>query len=168
MRSGMCSALASYESLIAYLNGQEDYFKSDKFLEDETFLKMLNFERQLKILISLNDRYQFIENIVFSKLGKLKDTYKVYKNIFSSFDIFQFTNNFIEELTENKPSNIDSLHQALLELNLISPKKEPFINYVNTAHNIPITKVRNYARDVNRSHDFRLLKIKEDLKELTS
>lgn len=168
MRSGMCSTLAKYESLIAYLSGNKDYFISDKFKEDEIFLSMLDFERQLKVILSLNDRYQFEEDIAFSKLGKLKDAYKLYQNLFSSFDVFRYTNNFIEELTENKPSNIDSLHQSLLELNLILPKKESFINYVNREHNIPITKVRNYARDINRFHDFRLQKIKEDLKELTS
>lgn len=168
MRSGICSTIAHYENLIPYLSGDEVYFKSSKFKEDEIFLKMLNFESQLKVLVSLNDRYQFIEDIAFSKLAKLKGAYQVYRNLFVSFDVFRFTNNFIEELIENHPSNIDSLHQSLLELNLISPKKEDFINYVNREHNIPITKVRNYPRESNRSHDFRLQKIKEELKELTS
>tara|TARA_R110002126_G_scaffold291587_2_gene453984 strand:+ start:1366 stop:2241 length:876 start_codon:yes stop_codon:yes gene_type:complete len=130
MRSGICSTIANYENLIPYLSGDEVYFKSSKFKEEETFLKMLNFESQLKVLVSLNDRYQFIEDIAFSKLAKLKDVYKLYRNLFVSFDVFRFTNNFIEKLIENHPSNIDSLHQSLLELNLISPKKEDFINYV--------------------------------------
>ena len=168
MRSGICSTIANYENLIPYLSGDEAYFKSFKFKEDETFLAMLYFEKQLKVLISLNDRYQFIEDMSFSKLGKLKDAYQLYRNLFVSFDVFRFTNNFIEELIENHPSNIDSLHQSLLELNLISPKKDDFISYVNREHNIPITKVRNYPREANRSHDFRLQKIKEELKELTS
>lgn len=167
-RSGICSELSTYESLIAYLGGDEAYFKSVKFKEDKSLLAMLDFEKQLKVLISLNDRYQFLQDTVFSKLGKLKDSYELYKNLFISFDVYVYANNFIEELTENKPSNIDSLHQALLELNLIIPKKETFINYINRVHNIPITKVRNYARDINRSHDFRLVKIKEALNELTS
>ena len=109
-RSAKCSELAKDETLIAYLSGNEDYFKSDKFKEDEIFLSMLDFEKQLKVILSLNDRYQFEENIAFSKLGKLKDIYKLYQKIFSSFDVFRFTNNFIEVLTHNKSSNIDSLH----------------------------------------------------------
>ncbi|QNM84574.1 hypothetical protein H9W90_10550 [Polaribacter pectinis] len=168
VRKAKCSALATDDSLISFLGGNEAYFKSSEFLEHNNFLSMLDFEKQLKVLISLNDRYQFTEDVVFSKLGKLKDRYKKYQNTFSSFDVFRFTNNFIEELNENKPSNIDSLHQALLELNLIQAKKESFINYLNTEHNTPTTKLRNYARDVNRSHDFRVLKIKEQLKELIS
>jgi hypothetical protein len=128
---------------------------------------MLNFESQLKVLISLNDRYQFIDDIVFSKIGQLKDRYKRYQNLFVSFEAYYFTYNFIEELTEQKPSNIDSLHQALLELNLIASKKESFIIYVNEEHAIPITKIRHYQRDINRTHDFRLQKIKENLKGLT-
>ncbi|MFK8061105.1 MAG: hypothetical protein AB8B78_13575 [Polaribacter sp.] len=168
LRSGLCSTLATYETLIAYLGGNEDYFKSTEFLEDEAFKKTVTFEGYLKVLISLNDRYQFEEDAVFSKLGILKETYKRYENIFVNFDVYQFTHNFIENLEENKPSNIDSLHQALLELNLISNIKETFINYINIEHKIPITKVRNYARDVNRLHDFRVKKFLEKLKNLTS
>jgi hypothetical protein len=167
IRSGFSSRLATFESLLAYLGGKKAYFTTDTFKEDETVLAMLDFESQLKVLISLNDRYQFIDDIVFSKIGKLKDQYKRYQNLFVSFEVFYFSYNFIEELTEYKPSNIDSLHQALLELNLIAPKKESFIIYVNEEHTIPITKVRHYERDVNRTHDFRLRKIKENLEQLT-
>ena len=167
IRSGFSASLATFESLLAYLGDKEAYFTSDTFKEDKTVLAMLNFESQLKVLISLNDRYQFIDDIVFSKLGKLRDRYKHYQNLFVSFEAYYFTHNFIEELTEQKPSNIDSLHQALLELNLIASKKESFIIYVNEEHSIPITKIRHYQRDTNRTHDFRLQKIKENLKELT-
>jgi hypothetical protein len=167
IRSGFSSNLATFESLLAYLGGKEAYFTSDTFKKDETVLAMLDFESQLKVLISLNDRYQFIDDLVFSKIGKLKARYKRYQNLFVSFEAFYFTHNFIEELTEHKPSNIDSLHQALLELNLIVSTKESFIIYVNEEHAIPITKVRHYERDVNRTHDFRLRKIKENLKGLT-
>ena len=167
LRRAKKTSIAKYESLVAYLNGDEDYFKTTKFLEDETSENISTFESYLKVLISLNDRYQFEENVVFSKLGLLKEAYKKYQNVFVSFDVFQFTHNLIENLEENKPSNIDSIHQALLELNLISNKKEPFINCINIEHKLPITKVRNYARDTNRNHDFRVRKFKEMLKKFT-
>lgn len=167
LRSAQKINIAKYESLVTYLNGDEDYFNTLRFLEDETSENFLTFESYLKVLISLNDRYQFEENAVFSKLGILKETYKKHQNIFMSFDVFKFTYNFIENLEENKPSNIDSMHQALLELNLISNKKGLFVNYINIEHKIPITKVRNPARDINRSHDFRVKKLKETLKKFS-
>lgn len=166
-RSGKKTHIAKYESIIAYLIGNEDYFRTSKFMQDEVSESFLTFERFLKILISLNDRYDFEDDFVFSKLGVLKETFQKYQNIFVNFDAFIFTNNFIENLQQNKPSSIDSLHQALIESNLISSKKESFIIYVNTEHEIPITKVRNYARDINRSHDFRLKKIKKELGNIT-
>jgi hypothetical protein len=59
------------------------------------------------------------------------------------------------------------LHQALLELFLISEKKTTFIAYINKEHSIPITKIRHYAKGTNFSHDFRIKKIKEELQDLT-
>jgi len=167
MRSGVCSALATYENLISYLSGNEAYFKSSKFKEEETFLKMLNFESQLKVLVSLNDRYQFIEDIVNSKLGKLKDAYKLYENLFISFEVFDWVEGKIDSFTEEKPSHVESLYQSLLDLDLVSGTKKLFIDYVNNEHEMNLTKIRNYSQKNNRNHDFRVKKFRDELKEVT-
>ena len=166
MRSGICSTIANYENLIPYLSGDEAYFKSSKFKEDETFLKMLNFESQLKVLVSLNDRYQFMEDIAFSKLGKLKDTYKCYQNLFISFEVFVWVKDKIDSFIEEKPSHIESLYQSLLDLDLVSGTKKIFIDYVNQEHKMELTKIRNYSEKNNRKHDFRVKKFREELQNL--
>lgn len=166
MRSGICSTIANYENLIPYLSGDEVYFKSSKFKEDETFLKLLYFEKQLKILISLNDRYQFVEDIAFSKLGKLKDAYQLYRNLFVSFEIFVWVEDKIGGFIEDKPSHIESLYQSLLDLDLVSGTKKIFIDYVNQEHKMKLTKIRNYSEKNNRKHDFRVQKFREELQNL--
>ncbi|MFC4267349.1 hypothetical protein [Polaribacter marinivivus] len=166
VRNGMKSKLAAFESLIAYLGGNEKYFDSSKFYETDDFQIVLKFEKYLKVLVSLNDRYQIIEDDYFNNTGKLKARYELYKGIFSTFEVFNFTDNYIKKLNENKPSKIDSLHQALTELDLISKSKKAFMDFIITEYKIPVIKIRNYPRDVNRDHDFRVKKIKEDLLNL--
>ncbi|UAM97275.1 hypothetical protein K8354_13225 [Polaribacter litorisediminis] len=167
MRNGVRSTLATYENLIPYLSGDEAYFKSSKFKEDETFLHMLYFEKQLKVLISLNDRYQFIEDLAFSKFGKLKDAYQVYQNLFVSFDVFVWVEYKIDNFTEEKPSHIESLYQSLRDLEKVSGTKKLFMDYVNNRHEMNMTKIRNYSEKNNRKHDFRVQKFREELKNLT-
>ncbi|RBW55209.1 hypothetical protein DS884_16395 [Tenacibaculum sp. E3R01] len=167
LRSALKATLATDQNLKAYLIGDQIYFESDEFKKQETFTKAFEFESTLKILLSLNDMFQFEDDTAFSNLGILKERYKKYKNVFLDFDVFSWTQKKIQSFIDNKPSNIDSLHQALLESLLISEKKKNFIDYVNQEHNMSITKIRHYGRGENLSHDFRLKKIKEELQELT-
>ena len=167
-RNAKKNNIAKYESLVAYLIGDEGYFKSLEFLKDEVSEDILTFESYLKVLISLNDRYKFEENFTFGAMAEMKEIFKRHNALFISFDVFKFTHNFIKNLSLDIPSNIDSLHHALLELNLISKTKKRFIDYVNTEHNTSITKLRNPARDVNRSHDFRVKKLKQELQNIPS
>ncbi len=167
-RTAMNSNLGTQQNIIKFLIGDERYFQSAEFQGQEFFKKALHFETGLKILLSLNDTYQFEEDAEFSNLGVLKERYKVYNNVFIDFEIFRWTHKKIKSFIDNKPSNIDSLHQALLESSLISEKKKTFIDYINQEHKMSITKIRHYARDTNPSHDFRLRKFKEEIQDLTS
>lgn len=123
-RRSKCSILATVESLISFLGGNEAYFKSVEFLEHKNFLTMLYFEKQLKVLISLNDRFQLFEDIVFTKLGRLKDVYMLYENLFINFDVFVWVEDMINSFRDDKAANIESLYQSLLDLDLVSGTKK--------------------------------------------
>lgn len=167
-RKAISTTLGTNQNLKAYLIGDQKCFESDEFKKQEIFTKAFEFESTLKILLSLNDMFQFEEDTAFSNLGILKERYEKYKNVFLDFDVFSWIQKKIQSFIDNKPSNIDSLHQALLESLLVSEKKKCFIDYVNQEHNMSITKIRHYGRGENLSHDFRLKKFKEELQELTT
>ena len=71
----------------------------------------------------------------------------------------------IKSFKEHKSSQIESLYEALLQLDLIGGKKTDFLSYINREHNMKMTKIRKYEFQENRKHDFRVTKFKEDLKE---
>lgn len=167
-REALKTNLATDENLKAYLIGNREYFESKEFISQEIYNKVLDFESTLKILLSLNSVYQFEEDATYSNQGILKERYNKYKNVFLNFEVFSWTQKKIQSFIDNKPSQIDSLHQALLELLLISERKKNFIDYVNQEYNMSITKIRHYGRGENLSHDFRIKKIKEELQDLTS
>jgi hypothetical protein len=158
--------ISKIEFLTPYFSGDSNYFEGSDFLENEHLINITNFEKLLKVLISLNDRFEFEQDTTFSALGILKDNYANYRNTFINFDVFSFTHQQIKNYTSNIPSQIESLYAALVSLDLIIESKIKFLEYVNKEHQKNISKIRNYSGKDNRKHDFRVAKLKEELRKL--
>jgi len=157
--------IATLDNVIEYLFGNKAYFNMDLLGNDTYINKAVEFEYILKVLVSLNDRYNFEDDLFFSDKGVLKSMFEKHTNIFYDFEVFVFVDKKIKDL---KPSQIDSLYEALLQLDLIGGKKSDFIDYLNQEHGNKTKKIRKYDLQINREHDFRVKSFKRELQKFST
>lgn len=162
-QDGQKRQLATIENVLEYLNGNEDYFKSEQFLNKTNTKLFIEFESNLKILVSLNSQHKFEDDFHFSDLGLLKILFDKYKDTFKSLEVFIYTHKRIQSFTESKPAHISSLYDALFEMRFISNSKTRFMNYVNIEHQMKLRKLKYFQPEENRQHDQRLQQFKLEL-----
>ena len=155
--------LADRELIMEFLFGNSGFFTAELIKENKVLQKSIEFEAVLKILISLNDRYHFEPDFYFSEAGVLREKYQnSYNKLFVSFDAFLFTQEKIHTFEAHKQAHIESLYVALKELELVRGKDTAFISYVNSEHEMKMTKIRKYEAHQNRIHEDRVRIFKED------
>ncbi len=157
--------LATTENVLEFLNGNDTHFNSQKFIDNPNTKQFIEFETNLKMLVSLNSNYKFEDDFHFSDLGILKNIFEKYNDTFKLFEVFLYTHKKIQCFTSTKPAYIASLYIALFEMGFIPNSKKDFIKYVNLEHQMELTKLKNYKPTENRNHDLRVQKFKEDLQE---
>ena len=162
-QNGQKQQLATTENILQFLNGNETYFDSEKFKNNTTTKQFIEFDSNLKILISLNSQYKFEEDFHFTDLAKLKNLFEKYDNTFKSFEVFIYIHKKIHSFTEAKIANITSLFDALFEMKLVHNSKTNFLNYVNIEHQMGLTKLKFYEPEQNRQHDQRVQQFKIEL-----
>lgn len=157
--------IATTESVLQFLNGNETYFRSKQFENIPNTIQFIAFEANLKILISLNGQYKFEDDFHFTDLAKLKNLYNKYKELFITFEVFLYTHKKIESFTEAKIAYITSLIDALTEMKLIqnSKKNTTFLNYINLEHQLDIRKFKYYEPEQNKQHDQRVQQYKLEI-----
>ncbi|MDC9722958.1 MAG: hypothetical protein PSN34_09340 [Urechidicola sp.] len=153
---------------IEYIQGNGMYFESENFKSLEFFGEMIDFEIGLKILVSLNEKYHFEEDLYFSEYGELKKIFEKYNHIFKSFEIFIHTYKSINNFQFQIPSEIESLYDALCQRNLIVNKKSKFIDYLQKEHNIIQKKLRKFEIGQNLNHDSRVKIFLDDLEKYSA
>lgn len=149
--------------LNAYLEGDKSFFKKDTLLKLKDFKDLIEFESVLKILISLNGKFEFEEDYQFSELGLLKELFEMYTHIFHKKEVFIYAHKKIQSFNKNKPTNIGSLYDALIHFGLIDRNKANFIKYVAIEHKIKLSSIKYFERGQNLEHDLRVKKIKQEL-----
>jgi len=167
-QNGQKKQLATTENILEFLNGKKDYFKNEQFINKPSTKQFIEFEANLKILISLNGQYKFEEDFHFTDLAKLKNQFANFGDTFKSFDIFIFTHKKIQSFTKSKMAYITSLYDALFEMNLVSNNKANFLNYLNLEHQLELTKLKYFEPEENKQHDQRVLQFKLELQEYIS
>ncbi|WP_417196990.1 hypothetical protein [Bizionia sp.] len=145
--------------VLEYLYGNMEFFTDEFVNENDLINEFIFFESQLKIILSLNDRYAFETDIYFSKAAKAKNIFEKYPNIFTTLESFLKIHLTIENLEENVSSSINCLYHAINELKLIKGKKSDFITYLKDEHaisktNIPKIETEFDSPDVKRIHTF--------------
>lgn len=164
-QKGQKTQLANTDNIFEFLNGNEVFFK-DAFQEVKSdFKAFVDFESTLKILISLNDLYQFEEDLQFSELGQLKLIYEKYTTVFISFKVFCYAHKKIQSFRASKKAHIGSLYDVLLDLQLIQRNKNRFTDYINLEHGIQLSKIKTYQEGENWQHDSRVKNYKEELQK---
>lgn len=161
--------LAQTDLFLQYLFGNKEAFKKD-YLEGHDIIEtILNFESDLKILISLNNQYQFEEDIYFSNLGILKEKYYTkYKSIFSTFKAYQFTHEKILSFKKHAKAHIGSLYVALGNEKVITSSDIDFMDFLNTEYNIHISIIHKHSSRSNYTHWERVKQFTDDWKEYSS
>lgn len=152
-----------------YLIGNMDYFNKDTLKSKYPIIEeTIYFEIWLQILIEINDKYDFEEDLYFSQIRFDKATFEKYQHIFKSFESFQFTNNKIKSFKEDHKAHIESLHHVLLENDLIYYHKENFMKFLKEEYNLTITKIISYDKSINYKHDERVALFMLEWSNLTS
>ena len=157
--------LATTENVLEFLNGNDAYFNSRKFIDNSTTKQFIEFETSLKILVSLNSKFKFEDDFHFSHLGILKSIFEKHNDTFKSFEVFLYTYEKIQCFTSTKTAHITSLYVALFEMGFIPNSKTGFMKYVNLEHKMELTKLKYFQPEENRQHDQRVKEFKDELQE---
>ena len=155
-------------NLNKYLLGDETFFKKENFCEKFDLTEELYFESQLQILVELNDRFKFEEDLYFTEIRFDKKKFKKYDHIFKTLQSYQFTNRKIKSLKEDHKAHIESLYEVLSSKELINDHKENFILFLKNEYNLNISKIINYEKKVNFLHNERVTLFKSDWANMTS
>lgn len=86
------------ELIIPYLAGDEKFYNRQLFENNSMIKEIFEFENNLKILIELNDKYQFENDDIFTPKTISKQILDEYGNLFHSIKQIEF----IEKQLENK------------------------------------------------------------------
>ncbi len=152
-----------------YLEGNKDFFSKENIYPKYPILnEIISFEICVQILVELNDRFNFEEDLYFSEIRFDKENFEKYSNIFKTLESYKFTNNKIKSFTEDHKAHIESLYQVLVEKKLIFNHKENFMKFLKEKYNLTITKIISYDKNINYSHDERVILFESEWSNLTS
>ena len=151
-----------------YLQGNEDFYRKENLSEKFDLAEELYFESQLQILVELNDRYKFEEDLYFTQIRLDKKKFAEYEHIFKTLKSYQFTNRKIKSFKEDHKAHIESLYEVLSSKELINDHKENFMLFLKNEYNLNISKIINYEKKVNFLHNERVTLFKSDWANITS
>lgn len=152
-----------------YLEGNADFFsKVNLFTKYPNIIKTISFEICLQILVELNDRFQFEEDVYFTQIRFDKENFKKYNNIFKTLESYQFTNNKIKSFVADQKAQIASLYQVLIDEKLIFEHKENFMKFLKKEYDLTLTKIISYDKKINYTHDERVTLFSAEWSNLTS
>ena len=158
IRSAKKAELCPLPIAMEFFYGNEDFFNSEIFKDLDFFKEVISFETDLKILVNLNNRYQFEDDFYFNEDSELKCLYKKYGHIFLTYEAFVWTHKAIPNFKEIIPAQINSLYEALKRLELIViNRKSNFENYIRTEHHrVNFSKIRQIDVEINLDHGSRV------------
>lgn len=150
-----------------YLIGEESFFTIANLYTNYDIQKELEFEIQLQIMVELNDRFGFEEDLYFTKNSFLKKQFELNQHIFFEFETYKYTHNKIESFKEDRKAKTESLYAALIKKNLITDNRDKFLIYLSDIHNLQMSKIRKYEKEINYKHNERISKFCEEIENLT-
>lgn len=145
--------LADTDLLNQFIFGNKEIFEVSILLDQILIDLLIDFESNLKILVSLNDQFNFEKDEYFTNIAILKEKYhsKFYV-IFKSFDAYYFAHQQISQIKNLHNVQIEGLYQAMVDADIINKNAPIFQHFVNDEYNLTITKIRSYFGRNNKSH----------------
>ncbi|WP_396167724.1 hypothetical protein [Flavobacterium sp.] len=151
-----------------YLDGDHNYFAKENLQKKYDLSEEINFETKLQILVELNDRFIFEEDLFFAEIRFDKAVFKKYREIFTTLESYQFANKKINSFLENKKANIESLYEVLINEKVIFDNKTSFMKFLKNEYDLVLTKIISYDKNVNYFHDERVVLFQEEWSNLAS
>jgi hypothetical protein len=155
------------ELVLQYLYGNLSFFDYELMNNHDGVNEAIFFESQLKILISLNDRYEFEVDEYFTESGILLKLFSQYDDIFIEFPVFRYVHKKIKSIKSNEKAEIESLFVALIEKGKILIRKpSKFNKYLQNEFGITAIRLRDYSSNPSDAHENRVKVFKRDLEGL--
>lgn len=140
-----------------YLIGNTKFFVKDFLLNKVKVInEVIYFETWLQIIVELNDKFNFEEDLYFTQIRFDKENFKKYNHIFKTLESYQFTNEKIKSFNKDHKAHIESLYEVLTEQKLIFDHKENFMLFLKKEYDLTISKIISYEKFKNYSHDERV------------
>nr|WP_314834889.1 hypothetical protein [uncultured Flavobacterium sp.] len=148
--------MATTENLLSFLIGDISFYNEDFFEQNIEVRNAVHVEIVKQILVEINDKYSFEEDIYYSKKVSEAFKFKDYNYIFKNLKSYQFTNKMIKNCKNIKRNYIESLYQVLLEFDLITDHKENFIAFIKNEYRFKVSKITTFSPKQNIQNDKRV------------
>jgi hypothetical protein len=152
------SEITGFKEVKEYLRDNLTYYDDDFLKNNIEFSNLLHLITVSEILVELNQRFNFEEDIYFNNEFTIKIKYENehIKKVFKSIEGFSFANCLIESFDKDVKANIESLYEVLRSQNLIIDNKRKFIFFLQEEYFISISKIISYDFEQNYQHDKRV------------
>lgn len=149
-------SMATTENLINYLTGNKAFYDDTFFEQNAEIRDAVHLESIKQILVEINDKFNFEDDLYYSKKVSEAFKFKDYNYIFKNLKSYQFTNKMIKNCKKLKRNYIESLYQVLLEFDLITDHKENFIAFIENEYRFTVSKITTFALKQNIQNDKRV------------
>lgn len=148
--------IASTENLINYLTGNLEFYSPEFYDETIEIQDGVHLESIKQILVEINDKFNFEEDIYYSK--KVSNAFKFndYNHIFKTLKAYQFTDKMINSFKKLRRAYFESLYQVLLEFDLIIDHKENFMEFIKDEYKFIVLKITTFKAKQNLQNDKRV------------
>lgn len=154
--------------IIPYLAGDNDYYNRDKFENNSMIKEIFEFENSLKILLELNNKYQFEEDNIFTPPPISKIIYEEYSNQFHSLKQVEFIENQITSIEKVDRAFIVSLFDFFSrELKIKRPSGKIFGKIINDYFSFNFGKIKLNGSEGD-SHFTKIDSLKKEWESFTN
>jgi hypothetical protein len=155
-------SMATTENLINYLIGNLEFYSQEFYEETFEIQDGVHLESIKQILVEINDKYNFEEDLYYSKKVREAFKFRDYDYIFKTLKAYQFTNRMISNFKTIKRTYIESIYQVLLEFDLIEDHKENFIAFIKDEYRFILPKITTFAPKQNIQNDKRVMLLTQE------
>lgn len=152
------SEITGFKEVKEYLRDNLSYYDDEFLKKNKEFENLLHLITVSEILVEINQRFNFEEDIYFNNEFTIKIKYEDehIKKVFKSIEGFSFANSLIESIDKDVKANIESLYEVLRSQNLIIDNKRKFMHFLQEEYFITISKIISYDFKQNYQHDKRV------------
>ncbi|WP_047247496.1 hypothetical protein [Maribacter thermophilus] len=130
------------DSIKQFLLGNKEYF-NDHLAENNTYIAFtIKFESELKILLSLNDRFKFEEDHYFGINAQLRQKYERHNGLSFNFSVFKFIHTVITGIEKHTHSHVVSLYYFLHSNQYIKEDAKAFQDFINAEYSLDLKRIK--------------------------